>query len=46
MKGMNTQERLDDIKRICGFSEDIIRSVLKAERESILNSLKRGRIGL
>lgn len=42
MKGMNTQERLDDIKRICGFSEDIIRSVLKAERESILNSLKRG----
>lgn len=42
MKGMNTQERLDDIRRICGFSEDIIRAVLKAERESILNSLKRG----
>lgn len=42
MKGMTTQERYDDICKISGLSEDIVRRVLSAERESICNSLKRG----
>lgn len=39
---MNTKERLADICRISGLNEITVRSVISAERESILNSLKAG----
>ena len=39
---MNTQERYDDISRRSGLSEDIIRRVFNAEKESITESLKKG----
>lgn len=39
---MTTQERYDDICRISGMSEEIVRRVINAEKQSILNSLKRG----
>lgn len=42
MKGMTTQERIDEICSICGLSEDIVRRVMDAERQSITNSLRRG----
>ncbi|MBO5388684.1 MAG: hypothetical protein J6A59_11190 [Lachnospiraceae bacterium] len=42
MEGMTTQERYNDICKICGLSEDIVRRVLNAERQSVANSLKRG----
>ena len=42
MNGMTNQERYSDISRISGLSEDIVRRVIAAERESVLNSLKRG----
>lgn len=42
MRGMNTQERYDDICKITGLSEDIVRRVLSAQKESLLESLKRG----
>ena len=42
MNGMTTQERYNDICRISGMSEDIVRRVLNAEKQSIINSLKRG----
>ncbi|MEE1072227.1 MAG: hypothetical protein U0L26_07545 [Cellulosilyticum sp.] len=42
MTGMNIQERYDDISRISGLSEDIIRRVYKATRQSLAQSLKRG----
>ena len=42
MKGMSTQERLDDICNISGLSESIVRRVLEAERQSIAKSLKKG----
>lgn len=42
MSGMTTQERYDDISKLSGLSEEIVRRVLVAERESIVNSLKRG----
>jgi hypothetical protein len=40
--GMNVKERIEDISSRCGMSEDIIRRVLDAERESIVESLKKG----
>ena len=42
MRSMTAQERYEDISKISGMSEDVVRAVLKAERESIINSLKRG----
>lgn len=39
MTGMNIQERYDDIVKISGYSENVVRQVLKATRQSILNSL-------
>lgn len=42
MKSMTVQERIDDIVKRSGFSEEIVRRVLNAERESILESLKHG----
>lgn len=42
MVGMTTQERYDDICRISGMSEDIVRRVLNAEKKSIESSLARG----
>lgn len=42
MNGMTTQERYEDISKISGLSVDIIRRVLLAERQSVINSLKRG----
>lgn len=42
MVGMNIQERYDDISAISGLSEDIIRRVFKATRESMAKSLKKG----
>lgn len=42
MNGMTTQERLDDICKISGLSEDIVRRVFDAERQSIAKSLRKG----
>lgn len=42
MTGMNIQERYDDISNISGLSEEIIRRVFKATRQSLAKSLKQG----
>lgn len=42
MIGMTTQERINDICTISGLSEDIVRRVMDAERQSIAKSLRRG----
>lgn len=42
MEGMTTQERIDDICKLSGLSEDIVRRVMDAEKKSIVASLKRG----
>jgi hypothetical protein len=42
MNGISIQERYDDISEISGLSEDIIRRVLKASRQSMVKSLKKG----
>lgn len=42
MRSITVQERIDDIVKRSGLSESIVRRVLNAERESILESLKRG----
>lgn len=42
MRGMTTQERLEDICSISGLSENVVRRVLDAERQSIAKSLKKG----
>ena len=42
MTGMNIQERYDDISRLSGFSEDVIRRIFKATRQSLAGSLKQG----
>lgn len=42
MTDMSIQDRFDDIVRRAGLSEDIVRRVLKASRESLAVSLKKG----
>lgn len=42
MSRMTVKERIEDISLKSGMSEDIIRRVLNAERESLVESLKRG----
>ena len=42
MRKMTVKERLEDVSERSGLSEDIIRRVFNAERESIIDSLKRG----
>lgn len=42
MGSISIQERYDDIVRISGLSEPIVRRVLKASRESLVESLKKG----
>lgn len=42
MTGMSIQDRYDDISAISGLSEDIIRRVYKATRQSVVKSLKNG----
>lgn len=42
MACMNIKDRYDDISRISGLSEEIIRRVFKATKESLSNSLKHG----
>ena len=42
MKGMTAQERYEEISKLSGFSTDVVRRVLSAEKQSIINSLKRG----
>lgn len=39
---MTVNERIDDIKKRTGYSENVIRRVLTAEAESALESLKKG----
>lgn len=39
---MTVTERIIDIQKRTGLSENIIRSVLKAETDSVINSLKKG----
>jgi len=39
---MTVNERLEDISKISGFSVEIVRKVLNAEKESIAKSLKKG----
>lgn len=39
---MTKCERVADISKRCNYSEDIVNAVLKAERESMIESLKRG----
>lgn len=42
MTGMSIQERYDDIANMSGLSEEIIRRVFKATRQSMVKSLKKG----
>lgn len=42
MLGMTTQERIEDICNISGLSEDIVRRVMNAEKDSIAKSLRKG----
>lgn len=42
MNGLTTQERLNDICKISGLSEAIVRRVLDAERMSVAKSLRKG----
>jgi len=42
MKGVSIQERYDDICKISGLSEEIVRRVFKATRESLVKSLLQG----
>jgi hypothetical protein len=42
MSEMSLQERYDEVSSISGLSEDIIRRVYKATKESMAQSLKRG----
>ncbi|MBR1455095.1 MAG: hypothetical protein IJ593_10715 [Lachnospiraceae bacterium] len=42
MNGMTTQERINDICNRCGLSENVVRRVLDAERDSIAKSLRKG----
>lgn len=42
MSDMSLQERYDDICKISGLSEEIVRRVLKASRQSLAKSAKRG----
>lgn len=39
---MTVQQRLDDICKRSGMSEDIVRRVIQAEKASIMEQLKRG----
>lgn len=42
MTGMTTQERIEDICKLSGMSEDIVRRVMDAERRSVAKSLRKG----
>lgn len=42
LRGMNTQERMEDISRRSGLSIDICRRVINAEAASITDSLRKG----
>lgn len=42
MKGISIQERYDDIVKRSGFSEDVVRQVLKVTKQSLVDSLKKG----
>lgn len=42
MKGVSIQERYDEICQLSGLSEEIIRRVFKATRESLVKSLLQG----
>lgn len=42
MNGMTNQERYVDISKRSGLSVDIIKRVISAERDSVLESLKKG----
>lgn len=42
LRGMNTQERLEDISKRSGLSIDICRRVINAETASVVQSLKNG----
>ncbi len=42
MNGMTVQERIDDIVQKSGLSEEIVRRVLIAEKQSVVDSIKRG----
>lgn len=42
MAEMSMQERYDDIRNISGLSEDVIRRVLKATKQSCAKSLRTG----
>ena len=42
MNSISIQDRYDEVSKISGLSEDIIRRVYKATRTSMINSLKRG----
>lgn len=42
MNGMTVQERYDDICKKSGLSEEIVRRVISAERESLKESLIKG----
>ena len=42
MTSMGIQDRYDDISALSGLSEDIIRRVFKATRQSVTKSIKKG----
>lgn len=42
MTGMNIQDRYNDICKTSGLSEEVVRRVLKAARQSLVKSIKNG----
>lgn len=42
MRDMTLNERYSDIAKRCGMSENVVRSVLHAQAESICDSVKKG----
>jgi uncharacterized protein YfkK (UPF0435 family) len=42
MAGMSIQDRYDEICKLSGLSEEVVRRVFKATKQSIANSLRQG----
>ena len=41
-RGLNLEQRIRDISIRSGFSQEVVRSILSAESDSILHSLRKG----
>jgi len=43
MERVTTQEHIKNVAKHCGLTEEIVRSVMNAEKECVINYLKTGR---